>query len=83
MDGGGVSAVVGSQAWVVSLEATGGTRVPAFSATLVLCSSCLRFVEFAQAAGVVGREVPRQTKSRATPRCLSQTHEHPTWGVGG
>lgn len=28
MDGGGVSAVVGSQAWVVSLGGTGGVRVP-------------------------------------------------------
>lgn len=40
---GGVSAVVGSQAWVVSLEETGGTRAPTFSSFSVSCFLCVGF----------------------------------------
>lgn len=71
---------LGSSLW-------GKQGVPGLPRSLppVLCSSCLLFVEFAQAVGVVSREDgERRNLAQLTPPPLSLlAHEHPTWGVGG
>lgn len=69
---GGVSAVVGSQAWVVSLEETGGTRVPTFSSFSVPPASSVwdlpRQWEWLVEKEVDGRNLAQHPWSLFNPR---------------
>lgn len=69
---GGVSAVVGSQAWVVSLEETGGTRAPTFSSFSVPPASSVwdlpRQWEWLVEKEVDGRNLAQHPWSLFNPR---------------